>query len=63
MGRAGTGMKDERGKIARRGFVYRSVGVSPPAYRDSYEFPDPRHLAGITLATVGVVGPRLLIEL
>jgi len=35
----------------------------PPAYRDSYEFPDPRHLAGITLATVGVVGPRLLIEL
>lgn len=28
-GGAAAGMKDARGKIARRGFVYRSVGVSP----------------------------------
>lgn len=50
------GMKDEGGKSRDARFRLLLRGCIPPAYRDSYEFPGPRHLAGITLSTAVPLG-------
>lgn len=62
-GGTGTGARtgedrDERRKGENRATRFRLPlrGCIPPAYRDSYEFPGPRHLAGITLATAAPLG-------